>query len=389
MESPLLQISANLRNSTSVDPSPQNIDNAGYIDVASVNQQLFNSTPASPLTPQNINSVVDSSMTIGPFSGVFSHNISSSGASMAALSGIFKLTMFYGDTVHGRSESHTWNGGADTTFAQASLASIALMQQRAILFGNQDNAVGTSAIRLGNCGINFYRLADAVNPRNSQLFQTSGITGPNTTVNKGCDVLSTAIAARLKGTSAANNTQTTNLLITGQSDTLVANEQIDFVNFGPIAGRLWVTLFRDYMNYLITPANKWGFMGQAAGETKFALNTFTYANGLLSFTATGNNWAAGDKIRLTRVNAPGFSGPYVIAAIGANGLVSIPISLAANPPLPTAGTGQRYQLQDGTRKQDFYAYTSHNYPQLKVSKKNPGRYFSGVSFPKRKKRPAR
>ena len=86
---------------------------------------------------------------------------------------------------------------------------------------------------------------------------------------------------------------------------------------------------QQYLNYLSSNANQWGFMGQDPTQTVYTgVAAILATNGQWQFNTTVNhNYVDGDKIRLTKCNSRGFDGVYKIN-VPANNLIQLAARLS-------------------------------------------------------------
>lgn len=390
-------------------PSPQTpappIPQGSWVDVAGANSVYF--APGSSLiTAENLGTIQSVALRVTAELQRSSANIQHvfPGASMPNFSRLAKCTFVLNNDLYGRFMSSTISN-VDSIQAAFLRAQVVAAQIAAAL----GNSLTTYAAPLpplpypqsrGTPTVDFIRVSDALNPRVSQLFPLGGANYAGYLSGKSADFQATSLSMRLPGSSTQNvgsppvaTTFNTfgNFLFVGQPD--------DAVKAGVyVPGLVLVTgvtldiALRNLLNLLTNSVDAWGFMGVDFTQKLFPTGPWSIFNvNFWQFTVTAHGWAEGDRIKITAANSIGFNGVYKIHVIDAN-TVSLTNGPRTGLPAPTQANARRVQLADGTRLRVFYRYQTPPAGWaspfgIKISKKNPGRRFTGVSFTKRKRRP--
>lgn len=366
------------------------IDRTIGMDYDAANR-LYYGTPAGPITPATVGQFESALSRISGAASVPGANMGDSGRrrlGMAAADST-KLSLCINNSRYGRSETHVLSGQTDPNVINS--AADLLATARARCLGGSLSS-GNYVKNMANPKIDFIRVQNAQTPRLGYVLPTGPkqYIGPGVTAATAAEFFATAITFRLRGLNAGSGrTATATLQIVGQPDAVFDNGLINPAVPGGL-GVPWWTNVNAYLNFLISGGGAWGFIGRANSEVDFVCTLFAHPANAWVVTAPGHNYAPRDRVRLTGCNAKGFNGTYRIASVAGD-----TFTLALGPPLslpaPTTGNVYRIALASGLRLVDFYRYTSlingpEAFPAAKVSKKNPGREISGLSFRPKKAR---
>lgn len=372
---------------------------------AEMNQAYYGVTDG-PLTPDTIGAAQGSALRISDVRQS-SGNIADflGGASMAVPGPCTKVTMCINNGLYGRSESHvvfTPLSNLSTLFPQV----LELCNRRALLLGN-NTTPGTLPVKSLACPqIEFVKLTDPVNPKIGQVIPVGkySLFGPSTSNFGGqpADTFFSDLSMRITGTQNAwldgttgtppANTRPSTLQLSGNPDVVIDKGVYNgtIVNVGATTTHIQGVL--AYLNMLIGTANgTWGFLGLGSDQPKLPISNWAQIAGppaSYTFAATGNNWVTGDRVVITGAN-PVFNKIFRLT-------MNAGIATLQNPPvsghsLPTGGYAQRIQNAGGTTAKSFWKYTAtqtgiDGNTLVKVTKKDPGRQFLGVSFRSKRRR---
>lgn len=325
------------------------------------------------------------------------------GANMAA-SNFKKVTLIANNDLYGRLYSSVLNksGTLSSVLPQAKQFATSF----AAIFGNSLSAYATPLPPFpypqgrGTPTIDFIRISDALNPRVSQIFNLGGPAYAGYKSAKPADFQATSLSTRLIGVSSQTVPPAVvptdfqhygNLLMVGQPDDCV--QAGAFVPGIVLIGTTTVdSQIKNLLNYLTAGTDQWGFMGLDYTQKKKQTGPWTIFNvGFWKFTIAAHGYEDGDRVSITGANALGFNGHYLVAVIDVNTIYLLDGPRTSLAP-PTKAFCRRIQAADGTRFRQFYRYVppdgGWNTPfGIHISKKNPGRRFTGVSFTKRKRLP--
>jgi len=265
---------------------------------------------------------------------------------------------------------------------------------RSALLGSTATTNASWALSKGSPAIEYVRVADAKNPRIGVLVQLGGPTfsGYNNSSNSSADFFATALSVRLKGLNTIDGTTESfsNHLSVGQPDSVCqAGAYVGSVAITP--QKTFDTVFGEYMQYLTSAGNALGYMGMSSSDgKKNAINAVLNENNKWRFTCTAHGYSSNDRIRITSANSTGFAGVHRILVIDANTL-ELQSNLSTGLTAFTSARCNRVQLASGVLVSDFYRfqvpYNGWSSPWgIKISKKNPSRPFSAVSFRRRTER---
>lgn len=383
---PNVPIAEVLAASPEVQTTTAEFDPADYINYGEANS-LFESV--NPNAPLNLGNITRTAYVGGTINGVerrLNTNIYQQSEINMVASGKWKITMAINNTKYGRLESHVYNGTTNLTdaFNKAS----ALAAERADLLGCK--LPSTRAKKLTTPCVEFFRISDALNPRISQLYTfADGGFFPNISTNSSPDFFATAISIRMRGLNTVDNTTISyaNWLCVAQPDSVCEDEVYNGTVI--LGGKSFDTQLSEWLNYLSSPANNLGYMGIDTTQTLKICSGFAVnANNQIQFTCTGHGYNDGDKVRLQSADALHWDGTWTIGVINANALVLLKPAPNMGNPLPNFAKVRRIQANTGARFLQFYQYqtpvggwvTPYN---LKISKKNPAREVSTVSFRRR------
>jgi hypothetical protein len=390
-------------------PSPQvpaaPIPQSEWVNVPGANAVYFPQGPAL-ISAGNLGTIQSVQMTVASAAVQSVANIHVSnqiGANMAA-SNFKKITLIANNDLYGRLFSSVLNlsGTLSSALPKAKSAATYL----AACFGNSLTVYASPVPPFpypqsrGTPTIDFIRISDALNPRVSQPFQLGGPNFAGYKSGKAADFQATSLSLRLTGVSSqvvppavlpTDFQHYANLLLVGQPDDCV--QAGAFVPGIILTGAITVdSQIKVLLNYLTNGPDQWGFMGLDYTQLKKQTGPFSIFNvNFWQFTLPAHGYTTGDRVSITSANALGFNGHYLVNVIDANTL-----SLLDGPRVqlapPTKAFCRRIQAADGTRFRQFYRYTTPdggwNSPfGIHISKKNPGRRYTGVSFTKRKRRP--
>jgi hypothetical protein len=308
---------------------------------------------------------------------------------------LWRLTAIINGGTRGKTTSVIWNGVDDINVASAK--AIEWATQLAWTLGNagaeEASVKGPTA---ASPRITYVRVVDAKLPRRGILLATDGnsnsFNGPGTGAgnNSHADFISTAMAIRLAGRTTESTVQFgySNHALLGVPDKAVING--DQVFLGAAVGTAPGTysfFVNQYLTWLMSPGNGLGFMMVPFDEPKKPARNFAYVDGVWQMKVVAHAYFTNDRLWLTGANAPGFNGSYKITKIDVD-----TIAITNGPPsgvaIPTRADVRRYQLANGVRLGAFAQFEflpGQNVPPfgLKVSKRNPARVFTGVSFRKK------
>lgn len=368
---------------------------------------LYQHDPTQPLNPEAMlpvqsSEVRVSAITVRPFGSSSVQgdksrqmaNIHPEGVSTMPASGFWKLTLVINNGKNGTSTSVIYHGTA--SIADAIAVGKTLATKRSFLLGNNNAGSASANVKSpASPTIEFLRVSDAKNLRLSQLVElpVADYSGGNVSVNNGADVLSTALTVRIKGVNSgdASVSSFSNHQFVGQPDIIVADGK--YKNGATVvAGTTTFDAYlKAYLNYLTGGGGIFGYMGQAVSEekkkaTNWSVNTF----GRYQCVCTGHGYATGDTIRVTSSDVNLIDGPSKIVYVDPNTFY-LTKNFGTGHPLPILAQVQRIANANGTKPQDFFSFVAPDggwvTPYgLKVSKKNLGREFTGVSFRRRVKR---
>jgi hypothetical protein len=390
-----------LINRVSAQPTYPNqgilIDPSTQPDLPATNQILFDNG-SGPLTAGNINGTQSLAVTLASVQSGSGRNILTvpGVVPMAfAPTGIWKLTAIISGGARSKTTSVIWSSPSSDISSALSMAKT-WAGALANTFGNAGSGSQDLVASAQSPRVTFLRVSDAINPRYGQLVATdptstaySGWNGTGSYLVNDADFLAVAMSLRLNGVTTDNQSGYANHALLGVPDQCVVKG--DQISFAPTMNTnsfgYWVNV---YISFLVNPGNNLGFLMVPATELKMQVTKFAYVAPLWQLTVTGHGYNALDRVRLTGVNVSGFNGQYKIQVLDANtlGLVNGPPS---STPVPTAGFVRRYQLNTGVRLgilAKFILSAGQNAPPfgLQVSKRNPRRYFSPVSFRKKVRR---
>lgn len=370
------------------------VDPASFVVPANTNQILFGS-PSGPVTAGNVNLLQGTDVTVSSVQRGTGGNIPGffTGGIMAGP--LWRFTAVINAGSRGKTTSVIWQGTNDLSVAKT--AALAWANQLAFTLGNNGTPVAVDIVPSAKSPrITFVRVTDALLPRFGMLvptdpnsFQYSGY-GTGAGNNSYADFISTALALRMTGTTGEVVPQTgyANHALLGVPDKIVtAGDQIDLtLNVGP-TGATYSQWVSQYLNYIWSPGNALGFLMVPGTELKKSCTTFAFVGGVWQFSCPAHGYTNQDRVRMTGANAPGFNGSYIIQVIDVNtlGITSGPPSGVA---VPTRAKVRRYQLASGIRLGVFAQFKPLPGNDvapfgLKVSKRNPARVFTGVSFRKK------
>lgn len=385
----------------SIDVNP-----ATFVDPPVANELLFGTT-TGPITVGNVNSGQSLAVTVTSQAAVPGSNIQGLvglGGLNVAYSGLWKFTARIKAGDRGKSTSVVWQGSTsiDSAILQCKAWAILL----ADIMGNEGDA-GTP-VKTGTAGspaIKTLRISDAINPRQGTLLKLGpdvDWVGLGTNGGVGAaDFISTALSLRLTCTTTetvppdpaiVNQVVFANHALLGIPDAVVVNG--DQLNLSaPFWTSTWGQRAAIYINYLLDPANRLGCVTTPLTQKTYqCINFLVAANGQWQFQTTeAHGYVSGDRVRLTRLNAPFFSGSYTVTVVDATTL-----KIAGGPPTtvaaPTKGAVRRFMDKNGVRYGIFAQFGLQGQEavspwNLAVSKRNPGRAPGLVSFPKRRRRP--
>jgi pimeloyl-ACP methyl ester carboxylesterase len=405
------QVSAWLPGANAVAnaPNPQipapPIDPGTWVNVPGANAVYFPDTPAL-ITAGNVGTIqsVQMAVTNAVVQSVANIQVSNQiGANMAA-SNFKKITLIANNDLYGRLYSTVLNqaGTLSSCLTQAST----LASRFASCFGNALTAYTTPTPPFpypqarGTPTIDFVRISDALNPRVSQIFTLGGPNYAGFTGGKSADFQATSLSMRLIGVSSQTVPPSIvpedfqhygNLLVVGAPDDCVqAGSYVPGVVI--FTGVTEDARLKILLNYMTAGTDLYGFMGLDYTQLKKQTGPFTIFNvNFWQFTITAHGYTTGDRVSITGANALGFNGHYLVNVIDANTLYLLDGPRVQLAP-PTKAFCRRIQAANGTRFRQFYRYQppdgGWNSPfGIHISKKNPGRRFTGVSFTKRKRRP--
>lgn len=385
----------------SIDVNPE-----AFVNPPVANELLFE-TPSGPISAANVNSgqsltVTTTSIQSGSGSNIQGVNL---GGPTVAFSGLWKFTARIKAGERGKSSSVVWNGSTDV--ASAIIQARTWAAYLADTFGNEGpdgnpNLSGGAASPI----IRSIRISDAIFPRQGSLLKLTPDVdwvgkGTGSAGDNNADFISTALSLRLTCTTDEPNPPApdnfhqvvyANHALYGIPDRLVING--DQMNLGVVVGSAtWQYYAALYISFLTNVANKMGAITTPITQKTFQCINFTRpANALWQFNTTeAHGYVSGDRVRLTRCNAPFFSGSYVVTVVDATTLKinnGPPEGIAA----PTKGQVRRYMSKDGVRYGVFAQFSltgAETAPpwNLAVSKRNPGRAPALVSFRRRPRRP--
>lgn len=384
----------------SIDVNPET-----FVNPPVANELLFG-TSSGPITPSNVNSGQSLAVTITSIQSGSGSNIQGFfiGANMA-YSGLWKFTANIKSGDRGKSTSIVYQGSTSITDAMDKARS--WVELLADTFGN---AGTVASIDFSQSAASPYvrsiRVADAINPRAGTLIKNPardvtfcGLGGTAPLLNA-ADFISTALSLRLTGTTTesvqppvntVNQIVYANHALLGIPDAVVV--QGDQMDFSPVSGGSpWGNWAGIYIAWITNQTNRMGCLTTRTAENPFKCVNFTRpANKLWQCTTTApHGYESRDRVRLTKCNAPFFAGSYVIEVIDATTIAfnnGPPSTVAA----PTTGVVRRYMDSNGIRLAAFAQFSLPAGQQtspwnLAVSKRNPGRAPSLVSFRKRPRR---
>lgn len=389
-------------------PSPNqsiDVDPAAFVNPPVANDLLFGSI-AGPITPSNVDSGQSLAVTVTSIQGGLGSNIQGffPGATMA-FSGLWKFTAIIKAGDRGKSSSVVWSGS--TNIASAVSQARTWASRLVGTFGNAGASL--APVTDGSAGspyVRAIRVSDAINPRLGSLVKSPSGNGAYCGYGTGAgdastaDFISTALSLRLTATTTetvppsptiVNQVVYANHALLGiPDDVVVDGDQFD--TSALVGSSTFSAWAGQYIAWLINPVNTMGCITTPLTQTQFKCTNFTRpAGGLWQFvTATPHGYSTGDRVRLTKCNAPFFAGSYKVNVIDA-----VTLSINNGPPAsvapPTTGSVRRYMDLNNIR---YGVFAQFSLPagetadpwNLSVSKRNPGRAPSLVSFRKRPRR---
>ena len=371
---------------------------------------VYYGTASGPVTPGNFGSLQMSSGQVNGAAVVPAANMEKGGDSVAAFapSGYTKVTLCINNGTYGRQESHTCNIPV-TSSSQLLQALTQLARARAALLGNYYTTLAASQKSLGSPQIEFAKCTDAFLPKIGQLFDMRGMNlfgPPGASLGQNAsDTAFSSLTVRLQGTSffgyiipvtAIGNPENTTLQITENPDDCIEYGTPN-LSFNMGNGSTWGSALINYVAALCstTTGASWGFEGLNPSENKMSIAGWAVVGNTYGFTLTGGAtpYNNGDRVVITGANNV-FNKTWKLSfnAAGQNPTTY----LLVNPPVsghtvPGGGNAQRVyasavqspaRLAGSTKA--WYQYTGAQggltSPNVKVSKKSPGRQFLGVSF---------
>jgi pimeloyl-ACP methyl ester carboxylesterase len=368
--------------------------------VADANQLYYGSTDG-PLTSQNYGSLQLSAAVVSSAQVTPRTNIANFGGSRsmpAAPSNYTKVTMCINNGIYGRTESHVLNLAYNSPLVLPAVQS--LCTYRAACLGCAFTTGQTPSKGLGTPQIEWVRLTDAVNPKAGVLFDArpSNYFGYVTASGIPSDTAFNALSIRMVGQMAANF-QTGGATPSGfANSTLQLTEAPDdaiqqgaFVPTFKVATNATIlSNIQAYIQTLLSSSlGTWGFIGFASNQPKTAITGWAYTAGAWVLSFSGTPFNAGDRVAITHAS-PVFNKIWTLNVSG-TGVVSLVNGPVAGHTVPTGGYAQRVAVAGGISAKAFYSYytaqgTVGGAPFVRVSKKNPGRQFLGVSFRSRRRR---
>lgn len=384
----------------SIDVNPET-----FVDPPVANELLFGDS-VGPISASNVNSGQSLAVVVTRSQPGTGSNIQGffGGATMT-FSGLWKFTANIKAGDRGKSTSVIYQGS--TNFDAAKGIALLWIDKLADTFGNE-GALGVP-ITTGTAGspyIKSYRVTDAINPRMGSIVKSPANNptfcgkGTGNLGDASADFISTALSLRLTGTTTETNPPDpaivnqivyANHALLAIPDAVVING--DEINTGvPLGPQTFSYYAGLYIAWITNPVNRIGCLTTRLSEATFECTGFTRPAGELwqFVTSAPHGYVTGERVRLTRCNAPFFSGSYVVKRIDATTL-----AINGGPPAsveaPTKGKVRRYMDRNGVRLGVFAQFSLPLGQQvdpwnLAVSKRNPGRPFSLVSFPKKRRR---
>lgn len=319
------------------------------------------------------------------------------GGSQVALQ--WKFTLIINNSRYGTSENFVWAPGGERSLNEAFVKAQDLAFQRAFLLGNVNTTNTNAAKSLGMPVIEFVRISDPLNLRVSKLFPLgwegrglNDYVGFNAAAQaNSADHFSTALSIVLGGNSGGPPARraTANHLIRGQPDAVV--QRGVFIGNGvTLMGRTFGRRLADWLNYLVLPANNFGFMGLNPATPVRQCGNFTInVNNRWQVACIGHGYGLNDKVQITRSGVSGLNAVWRIAPISADAF-----ELADGPsttlPRPTSSKARLVQLASGVKQLAFYGFEPPADPfpvtfAPRISTKKLAREFLPVSF-RRKRR---
>ena len=326
-------------------PSPNqsiDVDPASFVDPPTANGILFG-TPSGPITPSNVDSGQSLAVTVTSIQSGTGSNIQGflGGSSVAInYSGLWKFTAKIKAGDRGKSSSIVWSGSK--VFGDAKATALAWIDYLSNTFGSAA-ALGVldSSYSAGSPGVKTLRIQDALNPRLGGLvkgpfsFEAFG-KGTGAGDASTADFLSTALSLRLTcvtnepapvGPNINQVVYANHALYGIPDDVVIEGDQID--TSLPVGGFTWSYYAALYIAWITNPANFLGCITTRASETVFQAGNFTRPNpgDWQCVTTKPHGYNSGDRVRLTKCNAPFFAGSYIVNVIDA-----VTISLVNGPP---------------------------------------------------------
>ncbi len=366
--------------------------------------RLFWSEDSGPITPANVTSWETTALSAS-VAGVrppANKGVFQGAATMAVASNFTRVTFCINDGTYGRTESHV----ANRTITEPALLDqiYALASARSILLGATRADFTNKLKGPGQPIIEFIKLTDAVQPKIGRLLKVKnfGYVGPPMTPNFPSDPMYSALSTRLVARLSANvptsggedgRTVNTTVQLNGICDASIVGTVFDG-DFQRGTPNYWTQLRRYLLTLISTTGPGWGCIGLSSLETKKAIQSVLPVVGppfQWQFTVPTAAYSSGDRVRITDAN-PVFNGTWEIVK-NVNATYSLKNQPVSGHTAPSTGFMQRVATADKVKSMGWYRYESFqpdgsfpDYPQVSVSKKNPGRQFLGVSFRSRKRR---